>query len=126
MYKVLVCGDRKWTDYKLILTVLEMLKPDVVIEGECRGADLLSKRAAIELGIPVEAYPADWKMYGKAAGPIRNRQMLKEGKPNLVVAFHDDINHSSGTKNMVNIAKKAGTKVSIVEHVNLNIKELVK
>lgn len=36
-------------------------------------------------------FPAKWNEHGKAAGPIRNQQMLTEGKPDVVFAFHDDI-----------------------------------
>lgn len=64
-------------------------------------------------GMPVAhiRYDADWNQYGKAAGPIRNRVMLKEGKPDLVHAFHDDLANSKGTKDMVTITKDAGVKV---------------
>ncbi len=56
--------------------------------------------------MPVEAYPAEWARYHHAAGPIRNKQMLTEGKPDLVIAFHNDIEKSKGSKNMVALAKK--------------------
>ena len=45
----------------------------------------------------------DWKKYGKKAGPLRNQQMLEEGKPDLVVAFPG----GNGTADMVRRAKKA-------------------
>ena len=59
------------------------------------------------LRIPVEKYPADWTRYGYAAGPIRNQQMLDEGRPSLVLAFHNDFEHSKGTKDMIDKARKA-------------------
>ena len=49
----------------------------------------------------MERYPADWDRHGRQAGVIRNRQMITEGNPNLVVAFHADIERSKGTKDMV-------------------------
>jgi hypothetical protein len=61
-------------------------------------------------------YPAQWHKYGRAAGPIRNQQMLAEGKPDLVLAFHDDIDGSRGTKDMVNRARRAGVKVEVISH----------
>lgn len=54
-----------------------------------------------------EEYPADWKRYGMAAGPIRNRRMLKEGKPDIVIAFAG----GRGTADMVRQAKAAGVPV---------------
>ena len=65
------------------------------------------------MGVPVEVYPADWTRYGKPAGPIRNRQMLNEGKPDMVIAFHDDLSVSVGTKDMVDIANAAGLPVRL-------------
>jgi hypothetical protein len=80
---------------------------DVLIEGEAPGADTLAREWATEQGIPVERYPADWNRHGKAAGPIRNRRMLVEGKPDLVVAFPG----GRGTANMISQAEAAGVKV---------------
>lgn len=106
--RLLVCGDRNWTDKEAIKTRLRYFKPDVVIHGKARGVDRLAGEAAEELGIPVIAFPAEWKKYGLAAGPIRNQQMLNEGQPNHVAAFHTDIENSKGTKDMVTRARKAG------------------
>lgn len=66
-----------------------------------------------------ESYPADWGKYGRAAGPIRNKQMLDEGEPDLVVAFSEIRTTgllSTGTQNMVDLAKKAGVPVWVISH----------
>jgi len=113
--RILVCGDRRWTDYGMIWKELvERLPIELVIHGGARGADALAGRAARELGIPVSEFPAEWSRYGRAAGPIRNRRMLDEGKPDLVLAFHNDINRSLGTRNMVRQAVEAGVPVEVV------------
>ena len=113
MMRILFCGDRNWTNYKVICDVMADLNPDLVIEGEAKGADSLARDAAEYFGIPVLPFPADWDKYGRAAGPIRNTQMLKEGMPDVVIAFHDDIQNSKGTLNMVNQALKQGLKVMV-------------
>ena len=87
---------------------------ECVIEGEARGADYLARLAAEELGIRVLPFPAEWKKYGKRAGSIRNQRMLDEGKPNFVLAFHNDIGNSKGTRDMVKRARKAGILVEII------------
>jgi len=115
--RILVTGDRNWTDEQTILAALVGLKARegtavTIIHGAARGADTIAGRIAKELGFDVEAYPADWNKYGKAAGPIRNKQMLREGKPQGVLAFHDDLFHSRGTRNMVEISKSAGLPVA--------------
>ena len=86
-----------------------------IIQGEARGADLIAKSVARAQGCPIECYPADWAQYGKAAGPIRNKQMLDEGKPDLVLAFSEDIGSSRGTANMVMQARKRGIEVRVFE-----------
>ncbi len=126
--RILCCGDRNWTSYEIIRRELEKLPEDVeIIQGCARGADKISLNIAKSIGLKIissknnddiinnPGFPADWNKYGKAAGPIRNKQMLVEGKPDLVLAFHNNIENSKGTKNMVDIARKAGVKVIIIK-----------
>jgi hypothetical protein len=113
-------GSRHHEHFDLTCTCL------VVIEGGCRrwhkergdyvGADYFAEMWCDRRHVAHEQYPADWEQYGKAAGMMRNRQMLEEGKPDLVVAFHDDIAASKGTKNMVDIARAAGVETHLVSH----------
>ena len=107
--RILFCGSRDWTDREAIADVMKVLpKGSVIIEGEASGADAIAREEADRLGLIVMPFPAKWKEYGRAAGPIRNAQMLKEGKPDVVVAFHENIEASKGTKNMLKQAQKAG------------------
>lgn len=116
--RLLVFGDRDWDDYEMILEEIRKRNPDVVIEGEARGADKMARRAAEEeLGIPFEPYPAEWHIYGRSAGPIRNQQMLDEGKPTEAIGFHDDLSNSKGTRDMWNRLKEAKIPVEIFKHV---------
>lgn len=112
--RVLVCGDRNWTNYYIIHNRLKQFPPGtVVIEGEARGADRLAGQAAEALGLEVHKYPAEWDKYGKAAGPRRNCQMLDE-KPDIVLAFHNNIKESRGTKHCVTEAINRGIPVKII------------
>ena len=122
--RVLVCGaaprrktgDPGWTDREAIRReLLRLPKGSIIIEGEAQGADLLARSVAEELGFVVEPYPANWGKYGRAAGPVRNREMLEKGKPDLVLAFHTNIFASTGTKNMVHIAQRVGIEVRLFE-----------
>jgi hypothetical protein len=97
MMIVLVCGSRDWTNPDIIRTRLSKLpQGTVVVEGEGRGADRIARDVALELGFEVLRVPANWKLYKKAAGPIRNREMLDLG-PGLIIAFHEDLASSRGT-----------------------------
>ena len=109
--KVLVCGSRNWIDELPIRQCLLSLRPSLVIEGAARGADSLAAKVARSLHIPVREFPAQWEKFGRSAGYRRNLQMLLEGKPDLVVAF--PLGVSSGTWNMVAIARKAGVPVKV-------------
>lgn len=113
--RVLACGSRNWTDVALIRSYLNTLpQPFVLIHGAARGADSIAASEAKKMAQTIEAYPANWNKHGKAAGPIRNRQMLEEGKPHMVLAFRND-GPSPGTDNMVEMAKAAGLPVIVVE-----------
>lgn len=111
--RILVCGGREYNDIPTLAKTLDALwGPDyldapTIISGEAKGADSLAKQYAFDCGLDYEGYPADWKKHGKAAGPVRNQQMLDEGKPDLVVAFRGGV----GTADMVRRAKKAGVEV---------------
>jgi hypothetical protein len=112
--KVLVCGSRNWFDRNVIFRRLSQLSKDtVVLEGEASGADSLARDVAIALSLEVRRFPADWEKYGRAAGPIRNREMLDE-KPDLVIAFHSDLWKSRGTADTVREAKKRGIPVEVI------------
>ena len=105
--RLLVCGGRDYSDYARVLHFIKSLRPTVVIHGDYRGADKLADRAARSLGIPVEPYPALWADYGPSAGPLRNQEMIDEGKPDVCLAFPGD----KGTADMVTRAKAAGLRV---------------
>lgn len=119
--RVLVCGDRYWKSRASIARALkELIKEHgltaesmVIIEGECIGADIIAKEIALKNDIQVLPFPADFNGLGKKAGPIRNQRMLDEGKPDIVLAFHSNIEQSRGTKDMIARAKKAGLEVRL-------------
>jgi len=90
--RLLVCGSRDWTDSKRIMRELGRLlghdgSPGVVIHGAALGADKLAGTCALALGASGEPFPADWDRYGRSAGPRRNEQMLREGRPDRGLAF---------------------------------------
>lgn len=111
--RILVCGGRDFANMELVeKTLFDYAGMDtVIIQGEARGADNYAKMWAYDHDIPVESYPANWDKYGKRAGFIRNAQMLKEGKPDLVIAFPGGV----GTQMMVTLAKSANVKVIEVQ-----------
>ena len=109
--KVLVCGGRDFDDIRLVEKTLDAIEVAEIIEGGRKGADRLAREWAEARGIPVRTFKADWRRYGRGAGPKRNEQMLDEGKPDLVVAFPG----GKGTENMIRLAQAAGVRVRAVK-----------
>lgn len=129
MKRILICGGRTFATkiksqrYFLFRTLDQLCKdrgwisgPDehenwlprvFVIAGGAKGADTAAIDWAINSWCPYQEYPADWETHGRSAGYIRNKQMLVEGKPDLVVAFPG----GKGTAMMVKIAKDANVEV---------------
>jgi len=113
--RVLACGDRNWSDAAKIRERLARLPGDtVIVHGAARGADTLAGLVANRLKLVVEAFPADWERYGRAAGPIRNREML-DTRPDLVIAFHSNLAESKGTRDCVNEAKRRHIPVEVIQ-----------
>jgi predicted polyphosphate/ATP-dependent NAD kinase len=111
---VIVCGGRDYAEQSVIrerLTALRVEYPSaVVIHGGAPGADSLAGHIAGRLGLEVEVHPANWAKHGRAAGPIRNREMLDSGA-DLVIAFPGGI----GTANMITQASLMGVPVERVK-----------
>ena len=123
---ILVTGDRFWTagdgGGKTIAEVLERVdklakqRPYwgaiTLVHGDARGVDRLAGVTGDGLGWTVKCEPAKWDVYHKAAGAIRNRVML-DMRPDLVLAFHDNIDQSRGTRDCMNEALKRGIPVRL-------------
>ena len=103
--KVLVCGGRDYSDAKslnMVLDAAHSANPIVMlIHGAARGADTLAEKWAEANGVTSNAYPADWKRDGKAAGPMRNQRMLDQCKPHMVIAFPGAAEHLANMKTWV-------------------------
>lgn len=109
--RIIVCGGRDYRDERTIRTVLSVLYgAEVLVHGDARGADRMAASVGADLGFTTEPWPADWNAHGKAAGPIRNQQMLDAGA-DLVVAFPG----GRGTEDMVRRARAAGVTVLRVD-----------
>lgn len=109
--RVLVCGGRDFDNQDAVYNTLTVLHDKwnitSMIHGGANGADTLAGAWAHLNDIEEIVFKADWQKHGRAAGPIRNKKILDEGKPDVVVAFPG----SKGTANMVKQAKAAGVRI---------------
>jgi hypothetical protein len=112
--RLLVCGGRDFDRASVVTSALDSVHDkmgvSLLIHGDARGADTLAGAWAASRGIPVMVFPADWQMYGKAAGHVRNKKMIDEGKPDVVVAFPG----GRGTADMMRKAVAAGLNVMLM------------
>lgn len=110
--KVLVCGGRTFDNADWLNRSLDRVHQHraitLLIHGGARGADALTAKWAANNDIQQEVHQANWDLHGKAAGPIRNHEMLKS-KPDIVIAFPG----GKGTRDMVDQAR--GQRVPVYE-----------
>src|SRR5436190_907473 len=110
--KTIVAGSTRVTDAALVARAIASAPWDVteVVSGCARGVDTLGEAWAEAHGVPVTRFPADWRRYGKGAGPVRNRQMARYADA-LVAVFNGT---SAGTANMIAQARQRGLRLHIV------------
>jgi hypothetical protein len=122
--RILVTGSRNWTDsdaawQALIGAIRELTPPGAtptthpfssmtLIHGAARGLDALAAEQARVFGMQLEPYPADWKTFGRAAGPRRNAVMVAAGA-HICLAF--PLGASVGTRGCMRLAERAGIRV---------------
>jgi hypothetical protein len=112
--RILITGSRTWTNHTRIREVLGRWwarYPDaVLVHGAARGADRIAAALWRGWGLPTEAHPADWNRHGKAAGHVRNRQMVALGA-DVCVAFIRD--GSPGATACTALAHQAGIPIDL-------------
>lgn len=106
--KLIIAGSRSITDFSVVTKAFEIScagsKATEIVSGAAIGADRLGEQLARSLKLPVKRFPAHWIEHGRAAGPIRNREMAKYS--DALLALHDGT--SRGTANMIEIMDKMG------------------
>lgn len=102
----IVAGSRDITNYEVVRAAIDSAPWGVfeLISGCARGVDTLAERWAAETRTPVIRYPADWRTYGKSAGPRRNREMAAYAEALILIWFGD----SRGSADMLKTATERG------------------
>ncbi|MBE6770480.1 MAG: DUF2493 domain-containing protein [Ruminococcaceae bacterium] len=114
--RVVIAGCRDYNNYdeakKYIDFCLSNIRKEnniIILSGCASGADAIGERYAKENGFEVEKHPADWEKHGKAAGPIRNKEMAE--KCDCVICLWDG--KSRGTRSMIFYAKAFNKPIKI-------------
>ena len=110
--KTIIAGGRDFKPLAMDRQILDELKETLpiteVVCGMARGADAFGKEWAEAQGIPVKEFPAQWNLYGRRAGYMRNSEMGEYAE--ALVAFPGGF----GTTSMIGIATKKGLKIEII------------
>lgn len=124
--RIIIAGSRQFNDYyKLATSVLSIVAGlkykgynisgvnMEIISGTANGADKLGERFAEEFHLKVVKFPADWSI-GRQAGYVRNVEMAEYAKQDngVLIAYW---NGSPGTRHMIDIARKKGLIVEVIE-----------
>jgi len=98
---LIVCGGRNYMDQAKLFSTLDRIHAtkgiNTIIQGEAKGADALAKLWAAANKVTCVGFKADWELHGKAAGVIRNAEMIKFPGVNGTVAFPG----GRGTQDMI-------------------------
>ena len=112
--KLIIAGSRNYHDcvvYELIHTTISKLNETnqvkELVTGCAKGVDAFAEKYGRRYNIPIVKFPADWEKYGKAAGPIRNKQMAIYADALLLIWDGE----SRGSANMLKNAKEQGLKI---------------
>ncbi len=113
--KTIIAGGRDFKDYNLLKKQVDYYREHKgaiteIVSGGAAGADSLGEMYAIENNIPIKVFNADWNKHGRAAGPMRNKQMADYA--DVLIAVWDG--QSKGTKNMIDQMNKLNKPVFIV------------
>ncbi len=115
--KVVIAGCRHYSNYEEAKSFIEENLNDIllsrnsviILSGGCKGADALGERYASEKNLQIEKHIARWNLYGRAAGPKRNKEMVDNC--DRIICFWNGL--SKGTKDTINYAKKANKDIRI-------------
>lgn len=113
--RLIIAGSRTYNNYPAFEDKMEFYTGHITEEvelfcGEAKGPDSMGKMYALERGWKIRSFPAEWDLYGKSAGPIRNKEMAEQATH--CICFWDG--QSRGTKNMIELAKQYNLKLRIV------------
>lgn len=113
IYRFLVTGGRDFQNPAMVRLALQAMPINAtLVHGAARGADSLAAAQWEAWGGATEPFPADWDKHGKAAGPIRNQEMLQSGIDHLI-AFPG----GRGTADMVRRCERAGVPITFAAQI---------
>ena len=116
----MIVGSRGFSDYKYVKEKVDeyikdngITKPITIISGGARGVDTLAEKYAEDKKYEFRCFPANWGQFGSAAGPIRNKKMVRYIKKygGVCLVFWDG--KSTGSKGDIDLCHKFHVKCEV-------------
>jgi hypothetical protein len=109
---IVVTGSRNFSDESFVFSVLRKIDFETMYVGDASGVDYIAAKFARENNRNLVVFSANWKEFGRSAGPKRNLEMLKAAKDKnnedlALLAFPG----GKGTANCISLARKLGLKI---------------
>jgi SLOG family YspA-like protein len=110
--RVIIAGSRSIGSLEEVVRAIKQSGFNIteVVSGGAQGVDQLGKFWAYNAGIPTKQFNPHWTENGKAAGPIRNREMAQYA--DALIAVWDG--KSRGTMNMIEEMQKLNKPMFVV------------
>jgi len=120
MIRVAIVGSREIRDYDFVekkfleLVSEKKLNLDevIIVSGGAEGVDSLAQRIAKKYGLTIIIHYPRWSVWGRAAGPVRNRKIVADA--DVVLAIKGS--KSRGTIDTIRKAREAGKEVLEIDY----------
>ena len=110
--RMAIVGSRDFRNLDKVQAFVRLLDKDIIIvSGGARGVDRVAEREAEACGLQTMIFPAQWDIYGKRAGFVRNREIVAHADE--LVAFWDG--KSKGTAHSIELAQQKGIPVLVID-----------
>lgn len=94
---IIISGNRSYADYHHVIDTLDEILPVIhngqqikILTGHNSGVDAIVRKFTNIRNIKSSVYTPLWDSYGRNAGPIRNRAMVKKADSAVLFGSLDD------------------------------------
>ena len=124
MFKLIIAGGRDFNHPNMLFDETRIYLDELytqigdkvldleIVSGRANGADKWGETFADEHYFPKQYFPANWDKHGKAAGPIRNKEMAEYA--DAAIIFWDG--KSRGSKNMIDNMKALNKPYKVINY----------
>lgn len=111
--RIAIVGSRNFIDYEKFCELIKdkLQKGDIIVSGGANGVDQMARRYALENLFFLNEFQAEWEIYGKLAGPMRNKKIIDNSDKMIAIIY----GNSKGTRDAIDKMQKAMKPVEIID-----------